>query len=685
MRDQPNVNCLQGLTSNQLAGANTDGPVLVLAGAGTGKTRTLTAAVARRIMISGIDPSRVMAVTFTNKAAREMSDRILATLGIATRPPWVGTFHGLGARQLRTEPEVAGLRPGFDILDADDSRRMIKRCMKAMNLAGGGDEPSPAGKDPLKAVVNAISKFKDNLIAPSEAASSVEAMIAQSHRGDRPVDLHVLRSAATVYIDYQRRLREANAADFGDLLMWPTRGMQDNETYRQRWAERFDCLHGDEYQDVCFAQYRWLRLLAADHKQLFVVGDDDQSIYSWRGADLAFIRRFAMDFPGATQIKLEENFRSTSHILAAANAVISYDRLRIGKTLFTRKESGDPVEVIKFRDAEAEAQGIAAEIQRRLADGLQCGDIAILYRSNFLSRGFEEALMRAKIPYVLIGDVGFYQRAEIKDALALLRIASAPDEPQSDEAVRRVINVPARGFGPKAIEILEMEAEWRRVSLLRAIETAALPPRARSEGLRFADQIRAIGTSTAATVADQLSLLLDGTGYRAMLRASRAESTEGRLENVQELIQLAGSFHSPRELLDHAALATNGPDEENAGGQVSMMTMHRAKGLEFTHIFLPAWEAHVVPSQYGEFAEERRLAYVALTRGMRRVTISHTEYRRGSGNASPFIDDIPASHRVDGWLRVKRIGASPAADQRAARLGDSNLSPAELLERFRFS
>jgi len=230
-----------------------------------------------------------------------------------------------------------------------------------------------------------------------------------------------------------------------------------------------------------------------------------------------------------------------------------------------------------------------------------------------------------------------------------------------------------------------MEAEWRRVSLLRAIETAALPPRARSEGLKFADQIRANGISTTATVADQISLLLDGTGYRAMLRASRAESTEGRLENVQELVQLAGSFHSPRELLDHAALATNGPDEENAGGQVSMMTMHRAKGLEYTHIFLPAWEAHVVPSQYGEFAEERRLAYVALTRGMRRVTISHTEYRRGSGNASPFIDDIPASHRVDGWLRVKQAGAAPAADQRAARLGDSTLSPAELLEGFRFS
>jgi len=685
MLDRSDINVLQGLTANQLKAANTDGPVLVLAGAGTGKTRTLTAAVARRIMVSGIDPTRILAVTFTNKAAKEMSDRIQATLGIAAGLRWVGTFHGLGARQLRAEPEVAGLRNGFDILDADDSRRMIKRSMKALNLAGGGDETYAAGKDPLKAVVNAISKFKDNLIAPAEAAARVEAMIAQSLNSRHPLDQHGLRSAAAVYIDYQRRLREANAADFGDLLLWPTRAMQENETYRRRWATRFDCLHGDEYQDVCFAQYRWLRLFAADHRQLFVVGDDDQSIYGWRGADLAFIRRFATDFPGAAEIKLEENFRSTSHILGAANAVISFDRKRIGKTLFTRKESGDPIEVVKFHDAEDEAGGIAAEIKRRIAEGLKCNEVAILYRSSFLSRGFEEALMRAKIPYVLIGDVGFYQRAEIKDALALLRIAYAPDDPQSNESVRRVVNVPARGFGPKSIEILESEAEWRRVSLLRAIETAALPPRARSEGLKFADQIRAIAANMAATLADQLSLLMDATGYRAMLRASRAETTEGRLENIQELILLAGSFHSARELLDHAALATNGPDEETTNGQVSMMTMHRAKGLEFTHVFLPAWESHAFPSPYGDFAEERRLAYVALTRGMRRVTISHSEFRRGTGNASPFIADIPAAHRVEGWLRGRDLCPAASADQRGAGNADTAMSAAELLQQFRSS
>jgi DNA helicase-2/ATP-dependent DNA helicase PcrA len=458
--------------------------------------------------------------------------------------------------------------------------------------------------------------------------------------------------------------------------------MQNSEEYRHRWADRFYSMHADEYQDVCFAQYRWLCLLAADHKQLFCVGDDDQSIYSWRGADIGYIRRFRTDFPGAAQIKLEENFRSTSHILGAANALISFDRNRIGKTLFTKRESGDPIELVKFRDAEAEAHGIAAEVQRRIADGLKYNDIAILYRSNFLSRGFEEALMRAKIPYVLVGDVGFYQRAEIKDALALLRIASAPDDLQSDEAMRRVINTPPRGFGPKAMEILEGEAEWRRVSLLRAIETAALPPRARAEGLKFADQIRSIGANTASTVADQLSLLLDATGYRAMLRTSRAETTDGRLENIQELILIASGFHSARGLLDHAALATNGPDEENAGGQVSMMTMHRAKGLEFPHVFLPAWEDQVVPSQYGNFSEERRLAYVALTRGMRRVTISHCDFRRGAGHASTFIDDIPSSHRVDGWLRGKLAGSGEQTGT-GARHGASRLTPEELLERFR--
>lgn len=668
---------IEGLTQEQSLAANTDGPVLVLAGAGTGKTRTLTAAVARRIVVSGVKPARILAVTFTNKAAAEMSSRIRAALDGIAPPHWVGTFHGLCARQLRVEPEVADLRPGFEILDGDDMRRLVRRTMKAMNLASDGEGPN--GRDPVKVMCNRFSKFKDSLIAPEEAATRVEGTIAAARRSGMAIDAPGLREAAQVYVEYQRRLREGSAADFGDLLLWPTRAMQGSETYRQRWAERFDCVFADEYQDVCYAQYCWLRLLAADHNQLFVVGDDDQAIYSFRGSDLSFIRRFPGDFPSATEIRLEENFRSTGHILDAANAVIAKDTERLGKTLFTRKEAGDPIEVILFHDAEAEARGIVTEIQRRADEGLTWDDMAILYRSNFLSRGFEEALMRARIPYVLVGDVGFYQRAEIKDTLAFLRIALAPDDRQSDEAVRRVINVPARGFGAKAMEILEAEAAWRHVSLIAALETAPLPARSRNAGIKFADAIRGVTKDRIATLADQISTLIDVTGYRTMLRESRAETTEGRLENVQELTLLAGGFHTGRDLLDHAALATEHPDE-NDGGRVRLMTMHRAKGLEFRHVFLPGWEANAFPPPYGEISEERRLAHVALTRGMRRVTVSYCDLRRGYTNASVFVADIPEPHRVAGWLR-NQTSRQPPALQRRRTLVDA-LNDLELARRF---
>ena len=315
---------LDGLTPQQTRAATQSGAVLVLAGAGTGKTKTLTRAVAYRIEVRGISASRILAVTFTNKAAAEMTGRIRAALGDGAAPRWTGTFHGLAACQLRIEPEVAGLREGFDILDADDSRRMVKRVMKGMNLAAP-DEAAAGGRDPVKAMCNRISRMKDDLITPQDAPMRVEAKIAQARLSDTPIDADGLRASVRVYAEYQRTLRDSNAADFGDLLLWPARAMEIDSAYRQRWSSRFECLLVDEYQDVNHAQYKWLRSFAA-HGEIFAVGDDDQSIFGFRGSDVSYIRRFTHDFPSAVKIKLEENFRSTGHILDAANAVIAQDR-----------------------------------------------------------------------------------------------------------------------------------------------------------------------------------------------------------------------------------------------------------------------------------------------------------------------------------------------------------------------
>ena len=418
-----------GTTNAQQQAAERHGAVLVLAGAGTGKTKTLALGVAHRIQYRHVPPSRMLTVAFTNKAAQDIAGRIRTALGGESVPHWMGTFHGLGARQLRAEPEIGGLRSGFDILDADDTRRVIKRVIKGVSL-GGSNNGTGVDQDPIETMCNRLSELKDSLITPGEVSVPIEAKTTGQHAAGASDDPDGWRAAAGVYPDYQRTLRGGNAADFGDLLLWPTKAMVTDTAYRDRWAGRFDCLLADEYQDVNQAQYTWLRLFGAQHGEVFVVGDDDQSVFSWRGADVGFIRRFAQDFPGATQIRLEENFRSTGHILAAAKAVISRDPKRPGKTLSTSKAAGDPVEVIGFRNAEDEARGIVAEMIRRHAQGVTWEAMAVLYRGNALSRGFEEALMRGRVPYVLIGDIGFYQRAEIKDAFALLRILSTLDSVQ---------------------------------------------------------------------------------------------------------------------------------------------------------------------------------------------------------------------------------------------------------------
>jgi DNA helicase-2/ATP-dependent DNA helicase PcrA len=642
------------LTSHQREAAMHTGSTLVLAGAGTGKTATLTASVVHKIEIEQVPASRILVSTFTNKAAAEMAARIRAALGENAAPNWLGTFHGLGARQLRLSPEIAGLRRDFDILDAGDASLLLKRVMKGMDLA---NDAEPGGRDPIKMIANQISTFKDQLITPETASPWIEAMIAAAEREGSPIESITFRNAARIYAIYQQRLREANAADFGDLLLWPALALINDDNYRRQWAGRFDAVLADEYQDVNIAQYSWLKAMASDCQRFFAVGDDDQSIYGWRGADVSLIRRFTRDFPDAAEIRLEENFRSTGHILSAANAVIAGDRKRLGKTLYTNLDDGEPIIVATYRDAEAEAIALAADIIARHGEGAPWSHMAVLYRTNVLSRAFEEALMRAKIPYEIVGDVGFYARQEIKIALAYLRLATHPDDRQSDEAFRRVINEPRRGFGPQTLAIVEDEASFRDVSLLAALETTRLPPKARGEGLKLADQVRGIGGDPGHSLADQISLLLDACGYRQLLRASKAEDAAGRLENLEELISLASSFHSARELLDHAALATNRASE-GATPAVRLMTMHRAKGLEFEHVFLPAFENGLIPSAYGDPDEERRLAYVALTRGKRHVAISSAQYRRGPSEPSIFIDEIP-DHAKTRLTRQSDRGARP--------------------------
>lgn len=660
----PLTRLFAALTPAQAAAASHPGPVLVLAGAGTGKTTTLTAAAAHRLAARGVPPARLLCVTFTNKAAGEMRTRLAAALGEAAVPPWAGTFHGLAARQLRADPEAAGLRPGFDILDAEDARRVLKRVAKAAK-AETAAAPDGAGRDPLRALADRIGRWKDALATPEEAAVRADAEIAAAAGGRGWVDPSGLRAAARLYDLYQRALREANAADFGDLLLWPTRTMLRDPRFGARWAGRFDAVLVDEYQDVNGAQLAWLRVLAAGCGDVFAVGDEDQLLYGFRGSDIGRIRRFARDFAGATVLTVEENFRSTGHILAAANAVIARDTGRHPKTLWTRKPDGAPIEAVAFRDAEAEAEAVAREIVRRRADeGVGWDEVAVLYRSNSLSRPYEEALLRARVPHVLVGDFGFWTRAEVKDALALLRLAEAPDDPGGDEAFRRVANTPPRGLGEAAMAEIEAHAAWRGVSLLAAVETAALAPRARAGALGFADALRGVARDPTLTVADRLSLLLERTGYRGALRASRAEDAETRLENLGEVVALAGSFGSPRELLDHAALAAGAPGEDG-GGRVRLMTIHRAKGLEFPHVYLVAWEEGVLPSAYGDPEEERRLAYVALTRGMRRVTVTRAAFRRGPARPSPFLAEIPGAHLHAGWLHAAAATRpEPAAGRR---------------------
>jgi len=618
------------------------GPVLMLAGAGTGKTKALTARIAHLISTGTARPNEILAVTFTNKAAREMKIRIGQQLGDAVEGmQWLGTFHAIGVKFLRRHAELVGLKSNFTILDTDDQLRLMKQLIRAYNL----DEK----RWPARALAGLIDNWKNRAWRP-EAVPASEAG-AFNNRGTE------------LYAAYQERLRTLNACDFGDLLLHVVTILQQNPdvlAQYQRWL-RFILV--DEYQDTNVAQYLLLRLLAQTHSNICCVGDDDQSIYGWRGAEVGNILRFERDFTGAKVIRLEQNYRSTPHILAAASGVIAGNEGRLGKTLWTELTEGQKVRLIGHWDGEDEARWIGDEIEALElgAHGLprmSANGMAILVRASHQMRAFEDRFLTIGLPYRVVGGPRFYERLEIRDAMAYFRLAVTPTD---DLAFERVVNMPKRGLGDKAQQTIQRTAREAGVPLLQG---AALVLRDGLLGGKGAGNLRAFIEDMArwhsAVLAgtDHIALaeqMLDESGYTAMWQAQKTPEAEGRLENLKELIKALESFENLQGFLEHVALIMDNETEETTE-KVTIMTLHAAKGLEFPIVFLPGWEDGLFPSQRSldeqglkGLEEERRLAYVGITRAEQLCIISFAANRRVFGQwqnqlPSRFIDELPPEH-----------------------------------------
>ena len=626
---------LRGLNEAQReAVLATEGPVLVLAGAGTGKTRVLTTRLAH-IMASRLAwPSQILAVTFTNKAAREMIERTGALIGgVVEGMPWLGTFHSIGAKILRRHAEMMGLKPNFSILDDDDQLRLLKQVIEAGKI----DEK----RWPARQLLSHIDSWKNRAWRPSDVPPG-EAFAYANGKG------------AELYAAYQQRLKTLNATDFGDLLLEPIKLLRDHPEVLADYQGRFKYILVDEYQDTNVAQYLWLRLLAGQRRNICCVGDDDQSIYGWRGAEVDNILRFERDFPGAKIVRLERNYRSTPHILAAASGLIAANKSRLGKTLSTELPQGERVSVRGLWDAEEEARVIADDIEQYHRAGRRLNDMAILVRASFQMRGFEERFVQTGIPYRVIGGPRFYERQEIRDALAYLRVVAQPDD---DLAFERVFNKPKRGLGDAALQAVHRMARAMNAPLLRAtralVETDELGARTRS-ALRDLAQSFARWSKQAETLAhpDLAEIILDESGYTAMWQADRSPEAPGRLDNLKELVRSMEEFDSLAGFLEHVSLVMEIEQSEGTD-KVSIMTLHGAKGLEFPVVFLPGWEEGLFPSQrtldengIQGLEEERRLAYVGITRAKERAKISYAANRRVHGlwqSAMPsrFVAELP--------------------------------------------
>jgi DNA helicase II / ATP-dependent DNA helicase PcrA len=628
---------LEGLNDEQREAVETlDGPVLVLAGAGVGKTRVLTTRIAHLIASGRARAHEILAVTFTNKAAREMRERIGVLTGIVEGMPWMGTFHSIGAKILRRHAELVGLQPAFTILDADDQIRLLKQILQAENI---DDKRWPA-----RALANQIDSWKNRGLDPEHVPAAESAGFANG-RG------------AALYAAYQARMKILNAADFGDLLLEGLRLFRERTEILQQYQDRFRYILVDEYQDTNVVQYLWLRLLAQARRNVCCVGDDDQSIYSWRGADVDNILRFEKDFPGAKVIRLERNYRSTGHILAVASHLIAHNKGRLGKTLFTNAEDGDKPTVSCLEDSQEEARVIGDEIEALQRRGQSLNDIAILVRASYQMREFEERFITLGLPYKVIGGPRFYERQEIRDALAYLRCVAQPDD---DLAFERIFNTPRRGLGEATLTLLHEYARRAGVSLTRAArvmtESEELKPRPRQ---LLRDLIQTFDRWSAMVDTkpheELAQIILEESGYIDMWKAERTADAAGRLENLKELTRSMEEFPSLAAFLEHVALVLD-VESADGGERVSIMTLHAAKGLEFDVVFLPGWEEGLFPSQRSldengrsGLEEERRLAYVGLTRARKQAKIYFAANRRIRGlwqstQPSRFVDELPPAH-----------------------------------------
>ncbi len=641
---------LDGLNPPQREAVETlEGPVLMLAGAGTGKTKALTTRIAHLLNTGTARPNEVLAVTFTNKAAREMKARVATLLGQTVEGmPWLGTFHSIGVKLLRRHAELVGLKTNFTILDTDDQLRLLKQLI----VADGVDEK----RWPPRHLANVIDNWKNRALTPEKVPAADHG--AFNHRG------------AELYAEYQARLKTLNACDFGDLLLHVVTIFQENEDVLEKYQRWFRYILVDEYQDTNVAQYLWLRLLAQSHRNICCVGDDDQSIYGWRGAEVGNILRFEKDFPGAKVIRLEQNYRSTPHILAAASSVIAANTGRLGKTLFTEETDGKKVHLISHWDGEEEARWIGEEIEAlqsgtRGMDPKSLNDVAILVRASHQMRAFEDRFLTIGLPYRVIGGPRFYERMEIRDAMAYFRLAISRDD---DLAFERIYNKPKRGLGDKAFQKIQMAARTNWVSLYEG-----------SRLLLAAKDLGGKGAKELAKLLDGLDrwhglvrderdhielaeIIIDESEYPEMYmlpaeadrpRKARDAEAAGRLENLKELVKALESFDNLQGFLEHVSLVMdNASDDEDE--KVSIMTLHAAKGLEFPAVILPGWEDGLFPSQRAMdesglkgLEEERRLAYVGLTRAEEYVVVSFAQNRQVYGSwqsqmASRFIDEMDA-------------------------------------------